>query len=193
MNKHADALIERVQHAIEPSKPLTREIPFYTAIEAKFDNLPLTFAATPSVSSDILHGNNVKMPIFTNGSSRVYVREIGFQAYFAKTVPLGNISSYIGRIANGAVFGASVFPFNWRWNFHTSITQRHYSYSGRCLASAAGRALAGNHLSSREPLIIEPMETFTFECELISFGMPSTQNCGSAIVSMILSGYREGG
>lgn len=184
-NRRVDSLIERVRKAIQPTLPIGREIPFYGSIEARFENLPTTFAATPATNSDLLLGNNLERPTFTNGGSRVYVREIGFQAYTVS-------STTNGRLVNSN----ELFPFNFRWNFQTSITQRWYSPDRRCLAQSAGRAVAGTHLSFREPLIIEPQETLVFECELLSFGMIATatnpSNHDVAVVAMTLSGYREG-
>jgi len=197
LNKHADALISRVVRAIEPSQPIQREIPFFASIEARFDQLPSTFAAATPASSDALAGNNVKQSIFTNHSSRVYVREIAFQPYLIRpTTPIvAGSATYDARLAAAATAG--VFPFNWRWNFQTSIQQRWYSQKGRCFARAGGRTQVGNHLSFRNPQIIEPMETFTFECELLGAGM-RVFDTGfgphpSAVVAMLISGYREGG
>ncbi len=205
MNRRVDALIERVQKSIEPSAPISREIPFFSSIEAKFDDLPNTFTDTIPAGSDAIAGNNIKRPIFQNGSSRVYVRELSFQSALLVPVDVNRTEGHSGF--QGAPYSARVpndrttFPFYWRWNFMTSMTNRWYA-DKRVSANSAGRALAGNHLAFRQPLIIEPMETFTFECELLGgFWMnnaggdtPSFQSIEStsAVVSMILSGYREG-
>ncbi len=189
LNRQADALVERCMRAIEPTRPTGREIPFYGSIEARFSNLPITYGTVAVANSDALSSNSVKRNIFTNGGSRVYVRELSFQSYFVKSVdPVAPL--YDARVPNAV----TPFPFSWRWNYQTSITQRWYAEQ-RVLAQAAGRAVVGNHLSFREPQIIEPQETFVFECELMGgFGMSrASQSLGSdAVISMILSGYREG-
>lgn len=192
LNNRTDSLVERCRRAVEPTIPISREIPFLGSIEVLFENLPATYAATPAVNSDALAGNNIKQSVFTNKGSRVYVRELSFQAYCVQTVALSGIpASYEARVPNDV----TNFPFNWRWNFQTSITQRWYS-ERRVLANAGGRARAGNHLAFREPLIIEPMETFIFECELLGgFGMNPTaveEQGTDAVVAMTISGYREG-
>lgn len=202
MNRRVDAVIGRVMQSVQPSKPVGREIPFFASIETRFENLPWDFNAALPTTSDLRIGNNVKRGIFTNGSSRVYVRELGFQSSYVvpTTAALGGVSqTYDARApvpAGG--FGtlppnADVFNVNWRWNFQTSVQQRWYA-DKRVLANAGGRSRAGNHLAFREPLIIEPMETFTFECELLSFGMSGASGAPNAhlAVSMLLSGYREG-
>ncbi len=189
LNKHADALVERCQRAIEPTQPTGREIPFFGSIENRFDDLPSRFLSTVPPSSMVLAGNNVRRQEFTNGGSRVYVRELSFQTWFM--VDADDPTTGNERTVNNT----DVFPFNFYWNFQTSITQRWYS-DKRVLAAAGGRQAAGNHLAFREPLIIEPRETFVFECELASYGMRpgSGEDTAeqSAIVAMILSGYREG-
>ncbi len=191
LNKQADALVERCLRAIEPTRPTGREIPFYASIETRYSNLPITYGTVAVPNSDALAANSVKRNVFTNGGSRVYVRELSFQSYFLKSSdPAGLAPAYDARIPNSA----TLFPFTWRWNYQTSITQRWYAEQ-RVLAQAAGRAIAGNHLAFREPQIIEPQETFVFECELMGgFGMAqATQAVGSeCVISMILSGYREG-
>jgi len=197
MNRRVDDLIGRVARAVQPSKPIGREIPFFASIETRFENLPQTFDSTCGTHSDILTGNNVKRGIFTNGGSRVYVREIGFRpVYVIPTTVTGTpVLQYDARLSSGGLLppNVTVFGINWRWNFMSSITQRWYS-DRRVLAQAGGRPKAGNHLAFREPLIIEPMETFTFECELLSFGMllDVAASDGITVVSMLLSGYREG-
>ena len=179
LNRVVDGLIGRCRKAIEPTQPISREIPFYTSIEARFDNLPTSLATITSapVSSDAREGNNVKQTIFTNFGSRVYVRELGFQVY---TCSSGNTrdEDSTGR-----------YPANWRWNFLTSITQRKYSPKN-VLASSGGRWSTGSHLAFREPLVIEPMETFIYDCELLNGPLATARP--STIIAMYLSGYREG-
>jgi hypothetical protein len=191
LDKSVDGLIERVQRAIEPSQPTSREIPFHATIETLFQNLFGTYGGTASINSDALSGNNVKQNVFTNFGSRVYVRELSFQGY------------NVGVHGNSNVRSSSditPFPFNFRWNFKTSIVDRWYATAAyganrRCLAASGGRSRAGTHLAFREPLIIEPMETLTFECELLGgFGqneVATTFQGTQAIVAMILSGYRD--
>lgn len=192
LNKRADALVARVLRAKEPTEPISREVPAFVSIEARFDGLFTTYANAGTPNSDALDGNNVRRPIFQNNGSRLYIRELGFQSsYVVPTNPAGVAPSYDARIPNEI----TNFPFNWRWNFMTSITQRWYNPDRRCLANAGGRSVCGTHLSFREPLIIEPMEVFTFECEMLGgFGMDKDAvNTGtSAIVAMLLHGYREG-
>jgi hypothetical protein len=195
LNKQADALIERVQRAVEPTQPISREIPFYASIEARFENLPASFSDTPANNSDALFGNNIKRPIWTNHSSRVYIRELSFQAYYV--APADAAAGPQPRVYEARFENNGLFPFNWRWNFQTSITQQWYSQKRGVLAAAGGRSLAGNHLSFREPRVVEPMETFTYECELLSFdsnaaSVPLDEPPTAAVISMILSGYREG-
>jgi hypothetical protein len=186
LNRQADALVERCVRAVEPSLPIGREIPFFASIEARFENLPVSLSAAPATNSDILAGNNVKQAVYQNGGSRVYVRELSFQPYLSRSVTPTQSPAYNARQLSQ--FGS--FPFNWRWNFQTSITQRWYSQDRRVMANAGGRATAGNHLAFREPLIIEPREAFIFECELLSYNPEG--NDPTAVVAMILSGYREG-
>jgi hypothetical protein len=191
LNKHVDGLIDRCLRAIEPTQPIGREIPFFGSIEARFDNLPMLYSDVPAPNSDILAGNNIKRPVFTNGGSRVYVREISFQTFRAR--------KQFENVDNDALSRQTDyvrFPINFRWNFETSITQRKYC-DKRVLANAGGRSLAGNHMAFREPLVIEPRETFIFECELLSYGMSQApdsedENRDKAIIAMYLSGYREG-
>ena len=194
MNRRVDSLVERVMRAVQPPKPIGREVPFFASIETRFENLPEKFSSVCSPNSDVVAGNNVKHGVFTNGGSRVYVRELGFQPFFGRT-PTLTTSDYEARLVGGggALGFTNIRMFNWRWNFQTSIQQRWYADS-RVLARAGGRFQAGNHLAFREPLVIEPMETLTFECELLSFGMNTGLGTGptTAGVSMIMSGYREG-
>lgn len=197
INKQADALIRKSQIAVEPTLPISREIPAVVSIEARFNNLPNTLGgiAALNTGSDATAGNNIKKPVFQNGSSRIYVRELGFQSWIvmpaSADVLYAAANSYDARIPNGR----APFPFNWRWNFRTSITQRWYHNERRCLAASGGRAVVGTHLAFREPLVIEPMEQVEFECELLGgFWMQTTalNPATSAVVSLILSGYREG-
>ena len=194
INKQADALIRKSQRAVEPTQPISREIPAVVSIEARFNNLPNAFGgiAALNTGSDAVAGNNIKKPVFQNGSSRIYVRELGFQSWIILPASTETYTpSYDARLPNGR----SLFPFNWRWNFRTSITQRWYHNDRRCLAAAGGRAVVGTHLAFREPLVIEPMEQVEFECELLGgFWMQATalNPATSAVVSLILSGYREG-
>lgn len=186
VNRVVDDLFAKCLRAVEPSQPIGREIPFWTSIEARFDNLPTTFATVAAPNSDILAGNNVKRPVFTNGGSRVYVREISFGTFTAR-MTTGSTNDSLTRNTN-----LGRFPVNFRWNFETSITNRKYC-DRRVLANAGGRQLAGNHLAFREPLVIEPRETLVFDCELLSFGMTQVANSfNSAVVAMYLAGYREG-
>ena len=195
MNRKVDGLIDRCMQALEPSQPISREIPFYASIEAKFNHLPTIFNQVASANSDALEGNNVKLSTFTNGGSRVYVREIGFQTSYVleQDITVNGVSKHvIERIPDEMTGSLSQYPINFRWNFFPSITQRLYSQR-RVLAGAGGRALAGNHLAFREPLIIEPMEGLVFDCELLNAGMANTNTPTEAavIISMIISGYRE--
>ena len=84
-------------------------------------------------------------------------------------------------------------PPYYRWNFLTSITQKQYA-DKRVSMFAAGRREAGNHLAFRDPLVIEPMETLTFEVELLGFGGSAGADVrfNSFVVALYLSGYREG-
>lgn len=191
LNAKADELIEKALKASEPSPPIGREIPVFTSIEARFNNLPPLLSSTIPAASDARAGNNVKREFFTNKGSRIYIRELSFKTeIIVPTNPAGSPPEYDARIPNVQ----SLFPFNFRWNFQTSITGRWYS-DRRCLAKSAGRFVVGNKLSFKEPLVIEPMETFTFECELLGgFNMQTaaTWSTTAAIVAMHLSGYREG-
>ncbi len=194
LNKRVDNLVGRVLAAKEPSQPITREIPFYGEVEILFQNLPLTFTATLNTGSDALAALNVKQGQFTNKGSRVYVREISMTGFRARTVTTGALVLNPRDERNPSDL-TQQYPINWRWNFMTSIQQRWYSgvRNVRCLARSGGRQECGNHLSFREPLIIEPMETFTFEAELLAAGMSTTEiTVGTnAIITMQLSGYRE--
>lgn len=198
LNRKTDGLIERVRRAVEPSQPISREVPFFASLETRFDNLPLTYGATVNPGSDALEGANLKRASFTNGGSRVYVREMTFTPFRMGTVTSGAFS-YAARQRGDR---RAVFPFNWRWNFLTSITQRQYSVGRggagvRVSGLSAGRYRAGNHIAFREPLVLEPMETLTLEVELLSFGMKTAENASLtaytiAVVAMSMSGYREG-
>lgn len=198
LNKHVDGLFEKCLKAIETTRPIGREIPFYASLEARFEHLPRHYQQVAAPNSDALAGNNIKRVVFTNFGSRVYVREIGFQPMMGiqslPPAPPGVVNSN-GRSTAGYI---GRFPFNWRWNFQTSITQRQYA-DRRVLAKAGGLARAGNHLAFRKPLIIEPMETLTYECELVGgAGMTATGDQPPfffediAVISMEISGYREG-
>lgn len=189
LNKRTDSLIERCIKDVRPSEPIAREVPVYVSVENRFENLPLTFAAALSTASDLQSGNNIKQAVWTNSGARVYIREISMHAFLG--VSLTNESpTYDCRVENNGIT-----PFNWRWNFMTSITQKWYSRH-RCLASAGGRDSAGTHLSFKNPLVVEPMETFIFECELVAAGMVrvglEANEFNIATVAMALSGYREG-
>ena len=48
VNKTVDSLIDRVRRAIEPTKPISREVPFWASVEVKFENLPPTYGSTLS-------------------------------------------------------------------------------------------------------------------------------------------------
>lgn len=188
INKYVDGLIDRTSAAARASQPISREIPFFAQIEARFDNLPDQYAATINPACGLLAGNNIRQPIYNNGGSRVYIREIGIVPYRASSVSTSN-----DVLARRTDFRR--FPINYRWNFTTSITNRQYA-NLPVMARAAGSARAGTHLAFREPLIIEPRETFQFYCELLSFGMNDTAerdaNYDTALISMSISGYREG-
>lgn len=189
LNRRVDGMIERVRKAIEPTRPISREVPFYASLEARFDNLPRSFSSSVSVSTDATAGNNIKVIPWFNPSSRVYVRELSFETFNVKGTNIGPSHNADGRAVSEAI-GSQV---NWRWNFWTSITQRRYSDQRRVLAFSAGRSKAGNHLAFRQPLIIEPMETLNYECELLAFGENRSATTGdSCIIAMNISGYREG-
>ena len=177
LNKAADSLIDRARKRIEPSPPVSRELLTDASIEVRFDNLPTGINATPPTNSDSVWGNNVKRGFWTNGASRLYLRELAFERY------------YVDPSTNSRrLFYAPYF----RWNFQTSITQKQYA-DKRVSMLAGGRSETGNHLSFRDPLVVEPMETFTFECELLSFGQPVFESTlASFVVACYLSGYREG-
>ena len=183
MDRVVDGLVDRVRKSTRKSAPITREIPAYFSLEALFENLPATLASRPDPNSDAFSGNNVKRAHIENKSSRVYLREIGF------------ISWYVNPDSTPA-FGRSVnpttnVPMNFRWNLHTSITDRWYS-DRRCMAFSGGRTFPSNvHLRFREPFVLEPMETLTFECELLSF-TGAGASFTDAIIAAQLSGYREG-
>ena len=192
LNKRVDNLVGRVLAAKEPSQPITREIPFYGEVEVLFDNLPTSFGATVATNSMILAGLNVQQGQFTNKGSRVYVREMTTTAYLARTVSTGAL--VLNPRAERSPFDfVSSIPPNWRWNFMTSIQQRWYSNDRRCLAAASGRQAAGNHLAFHEPLVIEPMETLTFEVELLAAGMAAAAITvgAQAIIALQMFGYRE--
>lgn len=188
LNKAADSLIDRARKRIEPSPPVSRELLTNASIEVRFDNLPSTydtFFGGPATNSDALSGNNVKRGIWTNGASRLYLRELAFDRYYVNASD--NSRLYDPRS------GASVTPPYFRWNFQTSITQKQYA-DKRVSMFAGGRREAGNHLSFRDPLVIEPMETFTFEVELLNFGSSFGPDArfNAYVVALYLSGYREG-
>lgn len=187
LNKAADALIDRARKRIEPSPPVSRELLTVASVEVRFDNLTSYSTSVRPPNSDALAGNNVKRGIWTNGGSRLYLREIAFQEYLSGfTSIFNNNSNSRGTISPG---------FYYRWNFLTSITQKQYA-DKRVSKFAGGRKEAGNHLSFRDPLVIEPMETFTLEVELLSSGYPASFLANSApfsyVISLLLSGYREG-
>lgn len=186
LNKAADALIARAKARIEPSSPVSREITTHASIEVRFDNLPGVYSTellpTPP-NSDALWGNNVKRGIWTNGASRLYLRELAFERYF--------VNSQNARVVAPRT-EANILPPYFRWNFQTSITQKQYA-DKRVSMFAGGRPEAGNHLSFRDPLVIEPMETFTFEVELLSYGASTgILSPPSFVVALYLAGYREG-
>lgn len=187
LNKAADSLIAKARKRIEPSQPISREIATNASIEVRFDNLPFSYspAAPVPTNSDALWGNNVKRGFWTNGASRLYLRELAFQKYFVE----GNARS----VAGTKFRGMNVLPPYFRWNFQTSITQKQYA-DKRVAMFAGGRPEAGNHLLFRDPLVIEPMETFTFEVELLSLGQDFyfEEDPISYVVALYLSGYREG-
>ena len=188
LNKAADSLIAKAKQRIEPSQPVSREIATNASIEVRFDNLPFSYEAAIDpvpTNSDALAGNNVKRGFWTNGASRLYLRELGFQKYFVE----GEARSVAGLKYRALNY----LPPYFRWNFQTSITQKQYA-DKRVAMFAGGRPEAGNHLSFRDPLVIEPMETFTFEVELLSFGQDfyQLQQPVSYVVALYLSGYREG-
>lgn len=190
LNKTADSLIERARKRIEPSPPVSRELLTNASVEVRFDNLT---SYSPSVfppNSDALAGNNVKRGIWTNGGSRLYLREIAFQEY---VTGLGFLFELQQNNNDRFVYPPGLY---FCWNFQTSITQKQYGYR-RMSKFSAGRKEAGNHLSFRDPLVIEPMETFTLEVELLSSGTPGGSVLPlsapfSYVLSFLLSGYREG-
>lgn len=186
LNRAADSLIDLAKKRIEPSKPVSRELLTNASIEVRFDNLPTSygdFDVVP-VNSDALSGNNVKRGVWTNGASRLYLRELAFDQYFVDS------ENNARRYTN---FRLDLLPAYYRWNFLTSITQKQYA-DKRVSMFAGGRKQAGNHLSFRDPLVIEPMETLTFEVELLSFGGtgPIAVDIDAFVVALYLSGYREG-
>lgn len=193
LNKRVDGLVGRVLSAIEPSKPVSREIPFYGEVEVLFDNLPLNFDATLATNSDAIAGLNVKQGQFTNKGSRVYVREMTMTGFLCRTVSTGALVLNPRDERSPSDFDHQ-YPINWRWNFMTSIQQRWYSgvRNVRCLARSGGRQECGNHLSWKEPLIIEPMETLTFEVELLAAGLSTAEITvgAEAVVGLQMFGYR---
>lgn len=190
LNKVADSLIARARKRIEPSPPVSRELLTNASIEVRFNNLPQSFdpeIVTPA-NSDVLWGNNVKRGFWTNGGSRLYLRELYLYDY--QVLQESVTSQKNGRNADQAV----TFPPYYRWNLQTSITQKQYA-DKRVSRQAGGRKEAGNHLSFRDPLVIEPMETVTFEVELLCYGELFSDPefpVNDLIVSLYLSGYREG-
>lgn len=192
LNKRVDNLIGRVQAAIEPTKPITREIPFYGEVEILFENIPTSFGATVATSSNALAGLNVKQGQFTNKGSRVYVREMTMTAFLCNTVSTGALVLNPRNQRNPSDLGQQ-FPINWRWNYMTSIQQRWYSNDRRALARSGGRQQSGNHIAFVEPQIIEPMETLTFEAELLAAGMSNAAiTVGTnAVIALQMFGYRE--
>lgn len=176
LNKRADALIDTVFKATETSEPISRETPFLASIEVLYENV----GTVTSVNNDAREGINIKRQSFVNGGSRVYVREISFESAASANTTFRRTPNNIQPITP-----------NFRWNFYTSILQRRYSPERGCLFSAAGRSKAGSHISFREPLIVEPRESLVFECELLSSQSVFTQN-SNTVISMIVSGYREG-
>lgn len=196
LNKSADDLIAKVMRSKEQSQPISREIPFFASVEARFDLLPATFQAAVNPGSDAVAGSNIKLATYENAGSRVYIREIGFEvSYISRVADDASVFPYSPRTPNNI----ARFPINFRWNFQTSITEKWYSRNGRCLARAGGRPQSGSHIAFREPRIIEPREGFRAEFELISFGMTGTGEptfqdnpAPSCVISMLLSGYREG-
>lgn len=194
LNRRVDGLIGRVLQSVEPSKPITREIPFYGEVEAIFDNLPRSFGATIAANSEAIAGLNVKNGQFTNKGSRVYVREILMTGFLCRTVSTGALVLNPRNERNASDFNQQ-YPVNWRWNFMTSIQQRWYTgvRNLRCLARSGGRQECGNHLSWKDPLVIEPMETLTFEAELLAAGLSAaTIPVGAAaVISLQMFGYRE--
>ena len=183
LNRAADSLIDLAKKRIEPSKPVSRELLTNASVEVRFDNLPPSYASNTPVNSDVLSGNNVKRSVWTNGASRLYLRELAFDQYFVRAVD--NARVYTN-------FSADIIPPYYRWNFLTSITQKQYA-DKRVSMFAGGRKQAGNHLAFRDPLVIEPMETLTFEVELLSFvPVGLATDLDAYVVALYLSGYREG-
>lgn len=188
LNRAADALIDRAKKRIMPSEPVSREVATYATIEVRFDNLPATytlppFGETPATNSDALWGNNVKRGIWTNGASRLYLRELVFERYFVD-------SDNARLVAPRSLL--NILPPYFRWNLQTSITQKQYA-DKRVSMFSCGRPEAGNHLAFRNPLVIEPMETVTFEVELLSYGSEGdTVGPSAYVVALYLAGYREG-
>jgi hypothetical protein len=192
LDQIANSFIEKARRFVEPTEPISREIPFFASIEVRFDSLPALLTAAPVLASNALSGANKKRGVYSNNGSRVYVNSLAFSQYFV--TPNSNLSltdNRSGNYDNGGVggLGAGIggIPPNWRWNFETSITQRRYSDRsvGR---GAGGRVQAGNHLNFKDPLVLEPRETFAFDCELLNYMVGTA----SFVVAMYLSGYREG-
>jgi hypothetical protein len=128
----------------------------------------------------------VKRGIWTNGASRLYLRELAFERYYVASAT--NQRQTCGSHNNPI----DIVPPYYRWNFLTSITQKQYA-DKRVSMFAGGRSEAGNHLLFRDPLVIEPMETFTFEVELLSYGPDFEYEASTSfVVALYLSGYREG-
>lgn len=191
LNKTADSLIERARKRIEPSPPVSRELLTNASIEVRFNNLEVDYDYPTPVNSDALWGNNVKRNSWTNGASRLYLRELAFQTYYVndEVVDPDNRNT---RRCRPRVFQLNVLPPYYRWNFQTSITQKQYA-DKRVSMLAGGRQEAGNHLAFRDPLVLEPMETFTFEVELLAYGGSSGYfGTNAFVVALYLSGYREG-
>lgn len=197
LNRAADSLISLAKKRIEPSQPVSRELLTNASIEVRFDNLPRAYSTAVEpvpINSDALAGNNVKRGMWTNGGSRLYLRELAFDQYFVDSEATVFTPTANARIVPPRNTGLQYIPPYYRWNFTTSITQKQYA-DKRVSMLSGGRAQAGNHLAFREPLVLEPMETLTFEVELLSYGGPTffgSSVVDSYVVALYLSGYREG-
>lgn len=187
LNKQVDNTVERVKRKVMQTPPISREIVNVASIEVRWDNLPASYSSTMSPNSDAQWGNNIKRGIFTNKGARIYVREMGFEMYMVSANNRRRVAT------SGPNDGAFIIPY-FRWNFMTSITQRQYA-DKRVSSRSLGRPESGSHLVFREPFILEPMETLTFECELLQYG-GNDENIEfvepSFVVNADFFGYREG-
>jgi hypothetical protein len=183
LNKKTEALIERVFKKKKQTEPVSRELYTSMTVEVLWENLPQSYNKTTLPNSDSLWGSNIKRGIFTNGGSRLYIREVS------------QTSFYLQNDNTREVFRSNAPRPYFLWNFQTSITQRQYADKAVSMRSL-GRLENGSHLVFREPFILEPMETLVVQCELLQYGPAFLTEFStfptSFVVNMNFSGYREG-